>query len=112
MLHNDQGLRESSRRGREAMPKKYEKIQDPAVREMMIRAESEIQGGNASQAVHTISDAFLTLIEKKPELLKLNLPADNLIHHRQYPRMGANLMEVDGKPVVHFDRERFSTADA
>lgn len=93
------------------MPR-YDEVKDDEVRELLARASAEMRGGNPTAAVHASADAFVRLIALKPELLDANLPRDEAIHHQQFPRLGATLVGVDGRPEVRFERERFSMGDA
>jgi hypothetical protein len=93
------------------MPR-YDNVEDAAVRALLEQATTAMREGDPTSAVRTCCDAFLLLIERAPDLLEANLPADEKIHHQQFPRLGANLYGVDGKPEIRFERERFSLSDA
>lgn len=93
------------------MPR-YEQVNDPDVRALLAQATAEMRGGNPTAAVHASADAFMRLLTLKPELLASNLPDPDAIHHQQFPRLGAMLSTVDGRPEIQFERERFSTGDA
>ena len=91
---------------------RYEDIQDHEIRTLLEQATNEMRGGDPATAVRACCDAFLLLISQHPELLEANLPADEKIHHHQFPRFGAHLESVDGQPKIEFDRERFSIGEA
>jgi hypothetical protein len=91
---------------------RYDGVQDEGVRSLLERATNQMRGGDPSAAVHACCDAFLRLIELHPDLFEENLPADEKIHHQQFPRFGARLESVDGQPSIEFDRERFSMGEA
>ena len=91
---------------------RYDNVKDETARALLAQAQQEMRSQNPAAAVRTSGDAFIRLIELKPDLLKRNLPADDLIHHRQFPRFGAVLVEKDGKPEVVLERERFSMSEA
>ena len=91
---------------------RYEDVQDPGVRTLLEQATNDMRGGDPAAAVRACCDAFLVLIEQHPDLFEANLPADEKIHHQQFPRFGARLVSVEGKPRFEFDRERFSLAEA
>jgi hypothetical protein len=93
------------------MPR-YDNVQDDGVRALLEQATNQMRGGDASAAVRSCCDAFLLLIERHPDLFEENLPADEKIHHQQFPRFGARLESVDGQPAIEFDRERFSMGEA
>lgn len=91
---------------------RYDDVQDAAVRALLEQATNEMRGGDPKTAIGSCCGAFLLLIEQHPDLLEANLPSDEKIHHQQFPRLGANLIEVDGKPEIRVERERFSLSDA
>ncbi|MBM3139111.1 MAG: hypothetical protein FJZ92_02565 [Chloroflexi bacterium] len=93
------------------MPR-WERVADAEARDLLARAERDLRGGDATASVHACCDAFVRLIALRPELLQANIPGDHLIHHRQFPRLGADLYDVDGRPAIRFERQRFSTGDA
>lgn len=93
------------------MPR-YDTIKDPVVKDLLAKAQVDMRGGKAGDAVHAVCDAFMRMMEIKPTLLKANLPADDIIHHRQFPRYGAELEDRNGEPFIRFDRERFSVSEA
>lgn len=87
-------------------------ITDPALRALLEQAQAHLRGGDPTAAVRRCSDAFLRLLALKPDLLEANLPRDDLIHHRQWPHLGATLAREHGRPVITYERQRFATADA
>ena len=91
---------------------RYEDVQDAGVRALLEQATNDMRGGDPSSAVRACCDAFLLLIEQHPDLFEENLPADEKIHHQQFPRFGARLESVEGKPSIEFDRDRFSMGEA
>jgi len=91
---------------------RYEQVKDDGVRALLEQATNDMRGGNPAAAVHACCDAFKLLIDQYPELLEENLPADEKIHHQQFPRFGARLVSVDGQAQFEFDRERFSMGEA
>lgn len=98
------------------MPK-YEQVADAGLRAMLEQVQSQMREGQAAEAVHTCSDAFLRLLELKPELLEATTPGRRgaMSVMMRWPRLGANLnMESvkAGKPEIEFERERFSTSEA
>ncbi|MDA0353245.1 MAG: hypothetical protein O3A10_13665 [Chloroflexi bacterium] len=91
---------------------RYEQVKDEGVRALLEQATNEMRGGAPAVAVHACCDAFLLLIEQYPDLFEENLPADEKIHHQQFPRFGARLVSVADQPGFEFDRERFSMGEA
>ena len=91
---------------------RYEDVKDSDVRTLLEQATDSMRDGDPLTAVHACCDAFLLLIEQHPNLLQDNLPADEKSHHEQFPRLGANLFEVNGEPEIRFERERFSLSEA
>ncbi len=91
---------------------RFDDVADATVRALLERATGEMRGGDPSSAVQTCCEAFAHLIALRPELLEANLPDDEKIHHQQFPRLGATLHSVDGRPDFVFERDRFSLSDA
>jgi len=91
---------------------RFDDVQDSEVRGLLERATGEMRGGDPTAAVRTCCEAFARLVSLKSELLEANLPADEKIHHQQFPRLGANLVDAGGAAEFVFERERFSLSDA
>ena len=91
---------------------RFDDVQDSEVRGLLERATGEMRGGDPTSAVRTCCEAFVRVISMRPELLEANLPADEKIHHQQFPRLGANLVDAGGAAEFVFERERFSLSDA
>jgi hypothetical protein len=91
---------------------RFDDVQDSEVRGLLERATVEMRGGDPTSAVRTCCEAFVRVISMRPELLEANLPADEKIHHQQFPRLGANLGSVGGQAEFAFVREWFSLSDA
>ena len=104
---------------------KHDRVADPAVRERFERARSELAQGTSTEAVHSLSDLFITLLETKPEITqaKAEANAENLAREwtevysaeLQWPRLGANLIRESveaGEPKIEFVAEEFSMAEA
>jgi hypothetical protein len=91
---------------------RFDGVQDSEARALLERATEEMRGGDPTAAVRTCCEAFARLVSLKSELLEANLPADEKIHHQQFPRLGANLVDAGGAAEFAFERERFSLSDA
>jgi hypothetical protein len=91
---------------------RFDDVQDSEVRGLLEKATMEMRGGDPTSAVWTCCKAFARLVSLKSELLGANLPADEKIHHQQFPRLGANLIDAEGTAEFVFEREHFSLSDA
>lgn len=91
---------------------RYDDVQDNGVRALLEQATNDMRGGDPSAAVRACCDAFALLMDQHDGLFEENLPADEKIHHQQFPRFGVRLESVDGKPAFEFDRETFSMGEA
>jgi hypothetical protein len=91
---------------------RYEEVQNEAVRSLLEQATNQMRGGDPSAAVRSCCDAFMVLMEANDGLFEANLPADEKIHHQQFPRFGVRLESDGGRPTFEFDRERFSMGEA
>ena len=99
------------------MPK-YDQISDPELRALLAKVHTQMREGKSGEAVHSCSDAFLKLLEMKPELLTAGTPGRRgrqMTVAMLWPRLGANLKLESiqaGKPEIEFERERFATSEA
>lgn len=97
---------------------KLDTIKDDALRSRLEQAHDQLRSGQPTEAVHTLSDAFLDMLAKQPELLEetVELRAGNKIRAvLRWPALGANLSldSVRAKqPRIEFTRERFSLSEA
>jgi hypothetical protein len=91
---------------------RYDDVKDEGVRALLEQATNQMRGGDPAAAVHSCCDAFKLLMDQNAGLFEDNLPADEKIHHQQFPRFGARLVSNDGQPGFEFDREKFSMGEA
>ncbi|HET6795351.1 MAG TPA: hypothetical protein VFH45_12945 [Acidimicrobiales bacterium] len=98
------------------MPR-YEKIADTVLRERVATAHDQIRSGKPSEAVRTLSDAFVDLIDRHPGVRQQS----TLVRGRpfpliaRWPALGASLVlgpEGDGPARIEFARERFAVSEA
>jgi hypothetical protein len=95
-----------------------EQVVDPDLRAMLETAHQQMRQGKASDAVKTLSTAYLELLKKHPEMLDETiepLPGRRIPAVMRWPQLGANLTleSVAAKqPEIQFIRERFSTSEA
>lgn len=99
------------------MPKPTE-IQDPGLRELVTAAHQELRAGQGSHAVRTLADAYLKLLELRPEMLEETIeprPGFKILAVMRWPMLGANLSMASvraKKPEIEFVRERFAVSEA
>ncbi len=99
------------------MPR-YDEVKDEQARSLLAQAQSELRAGKGLEAVRTTGDAFLRLVELKPDLLQANLPVEGEMPHfgdgqaARFPQNGAMLAVQAGRPVITIERPRFSTSEA
>ncbi|HKI74475.1 MAG TPA: hypothetical protein VJ998_07525 [Pseudomonadales bacterium] len=92
-------------------------INDPTLREKVETAFAEMRAGKGTDAVRTLADSFLYLLELKPALLQEKIAMRNREIPRvmRWPALGANIKldsVIAGKPEIEFIRERFSVSEA
>lgn len=92
-------------------------ISDAGLRERVETAFSDMRAGKGTDAVKKLADAFLYLLELKPELLKKKVAMRNreIPWVMRWPALGANLKPesvMSGKPEIEFIRDRFSVSEA
>jgi hypothetical protein len=98
------------------MPK-FDAVKDADLKALFEKAHEELQSGDSTAAVHTLSETYLTLIEKQPELISAETPGVGTPVRTVtlWPQLGANLVadSLDsGKPQIDFKRDEFSMSEA
>lgn len=92
------------------MPSKLERIKDDRLRDSLTLAKASLRSGDHSDVVHRASDAYVELLNRKPELLKGPMAMRSILF---FPRLGARLVqEADGSPKVVYDRDQFTFSEA
>jgi hypothetical protein len=92
------------------MPSKLDRIKDAELRESLATAKASLRSGDFPDVVHRSSDAYVELLNRKPELLQGQMALRSILF---FPRLGARLVqESDGSPKVIYDREEFIFSEA
>lgn len=97
---------------------KPDQIKDPELREMAEKAHQLMRSGQATDAVKILSDAYLKLLAKYPEMLDETIeprPGRKMPAVMRWPQLGANLTleSVQQKqPQIEFIRDRFAVSEA
>jgi hypothetical protein len=92
------------------MHSKLERIKDDELRGSLTKAKASLKSGDHSDVVHRASDAYVALLNRRPELLQGPMAMRSILF---FPRLGARLVqEADGSPRVVFDREEFTFSEA
>ena len=92
------------------MPSKVERIQDSALRQSMAAAHAALRAGNHREVVQRAAEAYVALLQRKPELLEGPQAAWRIF---MFPRLGAHLEKGDdGLFHVSYDRDTFSFSEA
>jgi hypothetical protein len=107
-----------------------EQIQDAELRELMRQAEARLDEGDNTGCVRLCADAYLTLLERQPQVLeglrkvlatpRVKAGIDNgtlRFAPLLFPRLAAKLQlpnegVADAKPSIRFDRETVSFSEA
>ncbi|MEJ2130943.1 MAG: hypothetical protein P8Y95_04820 [Gammaproteobacteria bacterium] len=100
------------------MPKP-EQIQDEKLRGMVADAFQHLRSGDPTQAVHQLSDAFLYLLELKPDLktetVAMRRGQRQMPLLMRWPQLGANWKAgslQSGNPEIEFVRDKFALSEA
>lgn len=99
------------------MPK-HDQIKDEAIRTQLAEAHQQMRSGKATDAVRTISDAFLAILEKRPQMLEETIEVRagrTMLAVMRWPMLGANLpldSVMARQPKIVFERDRFATSEA
>jgi hypothetical protein len=99
------------------MPKP-EQIADEGLREQVQKAFAEMRAGKGTEAVKTLSVAYVDLLNLKPELMEQTIeprPGRKMFAVMRWPALGANL-KLDSiqakKPEIEFIRDKFAVSEA
>ena len=95
----------------------YEKVNDEILRKQLQEANTHLRAQKPTEAVHVLADAFLSMLDKKPELLTATTPGRRgpMSIVNAWPQLGASLDRDsirDGSPKVVFSKERFAMSEA
>lgn len=99
------------------MPKP-DQINDGDLRAQLEKAHQQMREGKGAEAVHTLADAYLYLLTKKPAMLEEFIeprPGRRMPAVMRWPNLGANLSleSVQKKhPQIEFIRDRFAVSEA
>jgi hypothetical protein len=105
---------------------RHDRIADPAVRERFQEAHRDMLAGNNTEAVHILSDVFLDVLKKKPQIVHGEVgPMDQVTQHGgwvdaysaelKWPQIGANLVpeaEEEGRFRIDYSTDTFSFSQA
>ena len=99
------------------MPK-HDRVADESLRRQLDAAFTALRGGQPTDAVRTLADAFLSMLQDHPELLSETVAAragNRVPLVMRWPALGANLVAGsvrDGEPKIEFVRDRFAMSEA
>lgn len=98
---------------------KHAAIQDDALRGMVEDAYADIRANDSTAAVRKLAEAFLLLLELKPELTGRPIsgqPRALVPPALRWPTLGADLqlqsLGTGRKPEIKFSRTRFALSEA
>ena len=97
---------------------KPDQVKNEELRGRIEAAFAQMREGDGSKAVRTLADAYLFLLELKPEMLTQTIefrPGRKMSVVMRWPMLGANLKLESvraGKPEIEFLRERFALSEA
>jgi hypothetical protein len=104
---------------------RYDKVADPQIRQGLAEAHARMKRGEYTEAVHELSDLFLTIIDRNPAILKRPTPPDSFAVHGgwidvysselRWPQLGANLVpdpSGDGSLRIEYSTDEFVHSQA
>jgi hypothetical protein len=97
---------------------KPEQIKDDKLRALVTRAHGEMRANRPTDAVRSLCDAFVYLLELKPDLKSRKVairPGVEMPFLMRWPQLGANLKPgslMAGNPEFQFVREKFALSEA
>jgi hypothetical protein len=94
-----------------------DQIADPDLRSQIENARSQMRSGDGTSAVHTLTDAFLYMLRKKPEMLEATGEArfGQMPIIMRWPNLGANLSResvMAKAPKIDYVRDHFAVSEA
>ncbi|HXH22219.1 MAG TPA: hypothetical protein VNN10_09325 [Dehalococcoidia bacterium] len=94
-----------------------DQIADPELRSQIEAARTQMRSGDGTAAVHTLVDAFLYMLRKRPELLEVGAPGrfGQMPVIMRWPNLGANLSResvMAKAPQIEFVRDHFAVSEA
>lgn len=96
----------------------HDNVVDDELRSLLADAHQDMRMGKGSDAVRTLSDAYLYMLKLKPELLDEQIeprPGFKMFAVMRWPALGANLTleSVRNKqPIIEFKRNHFAVDEA
>lgn len=97
---------------------KHDTINNEELRGQLDTAYQYMRDGNGTDAVKTLSTAFLFMLKLKPEILEETIeprPGRKMPAVMRWPALGANIKldsVMEKKPQIDFVRERFAVSEA
>ena len=96
---------------------KPEQVKDPEIRGAIEKARERMRAGDGTAAVHTLADAFLEMMRKKPEMLETGtqMRFGQMPMVMRWPNLGANLNRasvIAKLPAIEFVRDHFAVSEA
>ncbi len=95
-----------------------DQIQNEELRALVESGHECMRNRKAAEAVRAVVEAFLLLLELKPELVSKTVefrPGRSMPFLMRWPALGANLKPGSiraGKPEIEFVRDRFAISEA
>ncbi len=95
-----------------------EKIEDAALRDLLVGARASMRQGQSTEAMHGLVEGLYRLLELKPELATEQLeprPGWKMPFLSRWPQYGANWKKGSldaGQPEIEFVRDRFALSEA
>jgi hypothetical protein len=100
------------------MAGKLDRVRDEALRARLGEANRHLRHQRPTDAVRVVSDAFLSMLCQRPELLRKSIQMPNGLTIplvMRWPMLGANLDPESvqaGTPRIDFVRDRFVLSEA
>jgi hypothetical protein len=97
---------------------KPDQVNDEKLRTLLTGAFANMRAGKPTDAVHQCADAFLYLLELKPEIKTESAAARRGMQMpllMRWPMLGANIRPgsvQEGKPEIVYSREKFALSEA
>jgi hypothetical protein len=94
-----------------------DQVSDSELRSQIEAARTQMRSGDGTNAVHTLAEAFLYMLRKKPEMLEATgeMRFGQMPIVMRWPNLGANLSRdsvMAKAPKIDFIRDHFAVSEA
>ena len=95
----------------------FANVKDDVLRKQIEEANGHLRARKPTEAVHVLVDAFLSMLEKNPDISGASVPGRRGARPMAaaWPALGANFAPGslrDGAPKIEFKKDKFAMSEA